>query len=372
LKTAPETVVTADQRQGSEQSADPSPRCRFEADPIARARRGRLSQLAQSDSAGWGAWRANGGGWGGSGGDRKVMSGFRRPSQRKRECHGAAGRQRGGGVVSVAAPESRRHARMRVRCRHLGRCGLGVLACSGLLLMAAPAAAPSQPTSCLPQRSRTVLATSTARVFSTSRSASENLRVYGCLYRVGRPFLLVRDFEVEFGSAITNVKLADPYVGFGFLLSEAEFGSVAHVRVVNLANGRREHDSLATGKFFSDVFDLELTRAGTIAWIARAYDDTEGEPVPAGCKPRSRFLCDYPYEVRKSDDHRPVLLDRGHQVSPRSLQLGRGTVTWFKAGALRTANLTGALPSTGFPITRLALGGFLLLVVGVSLRISAR
>lgn len=236
--------------------------------------------------------------------------------------------------------------------------------------MATPDAATSQPTSCFHKGARTLLASSTARVFSTSSSPSGNLRVYGCLYRVGRPFILIRDFEVEFGSSITILKLADPYVAFAFLLDEAEFGSVAHVRVLNLADGQRTHDSLATGKFFSDVSDAEVTPAGTVAWIARAYDDTEGEPVPAGCKPVTKFRCDYPREVRKAENHRAERVDSGRAISPASLELARGIVTWRKAGARRATSLPGALPSTGSPSLRLIAGGLLMLVLGSGLRIS--
>jgi len=245
---------------------------------------------------------------------------------------------------------------------------LRVLAASVLLLTATPANAFGAPTTCFPHGSETILESSTARVFATSRSASGNLRVFGCLYGLDRPFILVRDSEVEFGSEINNIRVAGAYVGFGFLLDEAEFGSTAHVRVVDLRTGHREHDSVATSKFFGDVFDVELAPTGAVAWIARAYDDTEGEPVPAGCKPKTRFRCEYPYEVRKIDHDRPVLLDRGHAIAPNSLTLGRGTVDWLDDGVVRTASMDGALPLTGFPAGTVALAGLLLLVAGMSLR----
>jgi hypothetical protein len=53
---------------------------------------------------------------------------------------------------------------------------------------------------------------------------------FGCLYSVNHPYVFVRRNEAEFSPAqIVHIRVADPYVGFGYLTEEAEAGS-RHVR----------------------------------------------------------------------------------------------------------------------------------------------
>ena len=128
-----------------------------------------------------------------------------------------------------------------------------------------PGHARSAPTSCFPPGSNTISETATARVFAMPGSSSGNPGIYGCLYRVSRPFRLVRPFEVEFGVDFQEIVIADPYVGFGFALSEAADGASGSIRVLDLRNGRRKHDESAASHFFADVENLVLTAAGSVA-----------------------------------------------------------------------------------------------------------
>jgi hypothetical protein len=184
------------------------------------------------------------------------------------------------------------------------------------------------------------------------------------------PFRLVRPFQVEFGVDLQKIVIADPYVGFGFTLDEANEGSVGWVRVLNLTTGTRTHNEAAADHFFSDVNDIELTPAGSVAWIARAYAVTEDVGKGSSCQPRkrSKFYCDYPFEVRKADDHRSVLLDRGVRVDPESLRLNGQRIAWLHDGVLRSGTLKGTLPLTGFPVGLIVFGGLLLLLAGAMIR----
>jgi hypothetical protein len=120
-----------------------------------------------------------------------------------------------------------------------------------------PAQALSAPTGCFAPGSSTISDTATARVFSMPGNSPTNPRIYGCLYRVNRPFRLVFSSEVESGVDFQDIEIADPYVGFGFTLDEASGeGSAAYVRVLNLMSDRRVHNTAAAGHFFSDVTTL--------------------------------------------------------------------------------------------------------------------
>src|SRR3954469_2936855 len=106
---------------------------------------------------------------------------------------------------------------------------LFVTVIAGVSASLAPAA--SAGSGCNPRGSRTVAATSAARAY-ISRGT-----YYACLRRVGQPYVLVHDNEVEYGLTITRVRLAGSYVGFSYELDEANDRSVAHVRVIDLRNG---------------------------------------------------------------------------------------------------------------------------------------
>jgi hypothetical protein len=88
------------------------------------------------------------------------------------------------------------------------------------------------------------------------------------------------------------------------------------------------------------------------------------------CKPRkgNKFYCDYPYEVRKADDHRSVLLDSGIGVDLDSLPLNGRRITWLHDGVLRSATLKGTLPVTGFPVGVVLISGLMLLLAGILIK----
>src|SRR4051812_17511875 len=102
----------------------------------------------------------------------------------------------------------------------------------------------------------------TIRKTELTRIYTKSGTYYGCLYRSNRRFALVRDSEVEYGLSIVHLEVAGPYVGFGYVLDEADFGSVAYVRVLDLRDGTRKHDAYAADRgFYSDIFDVALARS---------------------------------------------------------------------------------------------------------------
>jgi hypothetical protein len=194
---------------------------------------------------------------------------------------------------------------------------------------------PKAPTlgQCQALGSVTVHRTKQVRVFT------KNGDYYGCLYRTNRRFRLVRDSEIEFGLNMGKIRIAGPYVGFGYTLDEADFGSVGHVRVLDLRKGSRKHDTFAAHAFYSDVYDVAMTRSGAVAWIAKGYADIEGERLPAGCKRTSSISCDFAYEVNKLDRSRVRKLDSGRHIRPMSLALHGQRLSWRNGHTRRSALL---------------------------------
>jgi hypothetical protein len=103
----------------------------------------------------------------------------------------------------------------------------------------------------------------------------------------------------------------------------------AEVVVLNTRTGRRRITRALPddAEQFNFVRDLVITSTGRVAWIA-----AEGTPYDA----------EGPWEVRRprrKQPRNPILLDRGTRISPRSLRLRGGRVTWRYGSARRSAVL---------------------------------
>ncbi len=202
--------------------------------------------------------------------------------------------------------------------------------CAVGVALALPASAAGAPSTCRLAGSKTVVKNSTARIFEKAvrlpvEDGFENgYRVYGCLYSKNRRFLIGLQKEVDGDSEWIDrklVRLAGPFVGyahgFDFGMDGGQF-----VEVGDLRTGKRvyrtENDNLVK------VFDLELGKSGSVAWIADEEESSPNRGVSAWGASTGR-----------------TLLDSGPDVSRRSLTLSATTLSWTKGGERRSAPLPG-------------------------------
>jgi hypothetical protein len=195
-----------------------------------------------------------------------------------------------------------------------------------VLLALAPAAHAS-PT-CRRHGSKTLRTSSTARVFEREGN------VYGCLYRVGRPYRLgVSDPHGGFGGDYVDpIRLRGPFVGFARQWSDHYGQTDATVAVKDLRDGRVVHAFSRSGNGQDvcygapppyEVTDLALARSGGVAWIATVgYCDGERQKV-------TTMATGKPLEV----------IDDSGAVEPESLLYSRGSIFWRHGSEDRSAPL---------------------------------
>lgn len=208
---------------------------------------------------------------------------------------------------------------------------LRVLPAAMVVALALPASAAGASGTCKLAGSKTVVKNSAARVFQkkvllrpASGGHATGYRVYGCLYAKDRRFLIGLqkpvDGEFEWISR-TLVRLAGPFVGYAHGFDSGLDGG-QFVEVRDLRTGeqvyRSENNNLVK------VFDLELGAAGSVAWVSDEVESTPGRGVSAWGPSSGR-----------------TLLDSGPEISRRSLTLSGTTLSWTKAGVLRSAPLPG-------------------------------
>jgi hypothetical protein len=230
------------------------------------------------------------------------------------------------------------------------RVALVLCAAAALPLAAQPASAQAPP-SCFPARSKTVVATKTARVFETRRGT------YGCLYRYGQARRLDPGSE-RLDRELTAYKpfrFAGPYVAFPRLVSQGDGPNLRDWTEVVVADLRPSRPLILQKRFAADdqtlrdfnsnsdeyasgeafVTDLVLQPDGVVGWIECAgytigpcdtekdasYDPTLRTAVFAAA-PRA---------------HRRTKLDQGARIDKTSLVWARGKFHWRNAGELRSA-----------------------------------
>ena len=153
---------------------------------------------------------------------------------------------------------------------------------------------------------------------------------YGCVGRAGRRFRL----PVPSAPHATAPPRPDEVVVSG-PFAAYEVGScvvdvcTSSVEVSDLRTGRLVKDlPAATGPGLPEsaisVATIVLRPNGSVAWIA-----LNGSVVRTP---------DATYEVHRADP-RPVLLDSGKSIRPRSLRLRGATLSWQHGGATRTAGI---------------------------------
>ena len=172
---------------------------------------------------------------------------------------------------------------------------------------------------CQPSRSKTVLATSTARLYTrrtTNRDRDRVTTLFGC--RSGRrPVRMASRFA---GVAEERFFGSERLVG-GFA-SVVSFGSdrgneplPQELRVFNLR--RRRRTALVTTKAGASISDVELQKSGSVAFIE---DSTS-------------------FEVRKHEGGKSTVLDSGPGIGPNSLAVSGSTVYWTNGSQAKSAPL---------------------------------
>ena len=218
-----------------------------------------------------------------------------------------------------------------VRARHAAVAV--ALAVTAVAASAPAASAAKRP--CSEAGSKTIVASSKARVYRTTRGARRGW-VHGCLYsRNKRVGLLTHDMADE--RLLLKPVLAGRFVAAAVYWQGAEVDG-QQLRVVDLRSGRLRYIDLSPYDNPEDPNPswtaLVLNARGTAAWAwTTKY---EGTP-PAGTPPPGK-------EIRRKrfDQFQPPLgdlLDSGPDLDLASLRREGETVTWLKAGAPQSAPL---------------------------------
>jgi hypothetical protein len=200
---------------------------------------------------------------------------------------------------------------------------------TGLAL--SPAASARTEAPCAMKGSKTLAASSYARIYRTPELKAGGRDVYGCVYRTGhRRYLGSGGSKVDFIAAETyigRVALAGRFVAFSDHIT-GRWGVGFSIEVVDLTTGTRRTATGVPSRRDSsqqaDVDSIVLRKNGSAAWMYSFR--------PSPDDPRERF-------VAKLDSDGQAELARGFDIEPHSLALGGATVYWTQAGAPRSATL---------------------------------
>ena len=197
-----------------------------------------------------------------------------------------------------------------------------VAAVAGALTLVPAAPAQGAP-KCTQRGAKTILQTSSVRIYSTP-FRDNAARIYGCLYSQNRRRQLGVDGDCDPGPAISKLVNRGRYVTFAESFCNID-SSDDYVVVVDLRTGRTKYRAIAAMGTRSDagepstlVTDIALASNGSVAWIAD-WDAVSGSETPDPADDR---------QVRKLDPGTPAegaLLDSGLGIERRSLALGSRT-----------------------------------------------
>lgn len=200
----------------------------------------------------------------------------------------------------------------------------------------APAAAAS---SCAAPHSRTVAASTSARVYTVKvRDAVPGpgtypaTRFYGCRYRTGRRTRIADQGEpCVLDENVGTVRLAGVYTALSFRSVDGCAGesTYAYAKVIDLRNGGVRFNDIVSPRDDADyrVTDLELRSTGTMGYIL----ERRSFPAPGTAQ--------VSHQVFRQDGTMQQLLDSGPAIDPTSLALSGATLYWTNAGAPRSAGL---------------------------------
>jgi hypothetical protein len=171
--------------------------------------------------------------------------------------------------------------------------------------------------------SKTVMATTGARLFTRTDPRNDSLLVYACLYARNRRFLLSTADASPGGSgdATRLPALAGRYVAYvRSHFDDAERynpqfrGFPDEVVALDLSTGARRRSPAATGGSPSaKATDLVLSSTGSFAWIGSGPAGNEVHRLNAG-------------------EAADTVVDSGSDVQAGSLALAGSTLYWTKAG----------------------------------------
>ncbi|HEX8068068.1 MAG TPA: hypothetical protein VF520_16240 [Thermoleophilaceae bacterium] len=204
---------------------------------------------------------------------------------------------------------------------------LAIVAAVAAAIAAGTGTAASARGTCSPSKSTTVAQSEAVRVYTrTATVDGQRTKVfYACAFNTRRPFRLpVNELGVD---GYGPFALAGRYVAFGYHPSCGACADEANVVYVMDAVARtaRHHvivddDDDGVKSAFTD---LEATRQGSAAWIARDTGSAATVQVQ---------------KVEGSSDT-PVALDSGADVELRSLALSGTTLYWTRGGVPKSATL---------------------------------
>jgi hypothetical protein len=195
-----------------------------------------------------------------------------------------------------------------MKCVHV-ICMLAV----GFAFSPAPAQARTKSSKCTRAHSKTLRATNRVRVYLIGD------RVVGCAERTGRRVRLgPRETECQGSSGcsgVRHIEIAGLYVGFEYFSSSFSLHNGVEINVADLRRGTRVRrwargDIFGPGEAF--LYDLAVSRFGSVAWIARLDGKT--------------------YEVHRYDATGDALLDNGPDIDSASLAYSEPTLYWSKGG----------------------------------------
>lgn len=200
-----------------------------------------------------------------------------------------------------------------IRLRNVLVLGVGVAAVAAVAL---PDARSARTPAC-PTTGVTIAANEHVRVYR--RGSSRSYTAYACATKTGRVRKLGA-FDIEEGGA-RLFRLAGTRVAFDDLsCGGGSAGCIGGVYVVEVRSGVRRGAANASGTGIAR--DLEVTRAGAIAWTRAP---ASGAPDPG--------------ELRKLDADGEVVLDAGSDLDKESLAVSGSTLYWTRGGAPRSAQL---------------------------------
>ena len=210
---------------------------------------------------------------------------------------------------------------------------IAILGCLAAVALPVTAADGARRVACSMSGSRTVLATSSAKIVAKRGIANPSYRVtryYGCRYRTDRFFRLAIVGEPGvFEDSVSHARLAGPFASVATQYEDPAGENVhASVKVVDLRDGRKpvRYSALPdqTNVF---VTDLVLAPSATVAWIERRTTFPEpGKTQNA-------------YEVHWANAAGQHLLDSGPDVQPGSLARAGSTLYWTRGAQPRSAQL---------------------------------
>jgi hypothetical protein len=162
----------------------------------------------------------------------------------------------------------------------------------------------------------TIAANSSAEVFT--REVDGGYEAYGCDRR-SRRISRLGTYDAVNGTGPRSFRLSGRFAAWDRLVCIKLDECHAQVGVADLRTGRKR-SSTRTVEGATEATDLEVTKAGHVAWIRRVGD------TPT-------------LEIRTLDSNGETAIDSGSDIDNDSLAVSGNTLYWLRGGAPRSAEL---------------------------------